>query len=137
MKLPHAVWSAKIEVGLPEIDAQHRQLFELAATFAGDGDQIRVMKTLAALCDYAKIHLREEEAMLKAIDYPGLAEHKRHHAHFRRMLNELLENAKRMTLDQIAERVEALINGWFYQHILTVDAEYLPAVAAHAALSHS
>jgi hemerythrin len=42
------------------------------------------------------------------------------------MLNELLDEARAMTLDQIAERVEALINGWFYQHILRVDAAYVP-----------
>ena len=47
MKFELAEWSSKIEVCLPEIDAQHRQLFELAATFAGDGEQIRVLKSLA------------------------------------------------------------------------------------------
>jgi hemerythrin len=133
MKYPTVAWSAEIEVGLPLIDAQHKRLFDLAASFAGEGDQIRVMKTLVELCDYAKVHLREEEAMLAAIGYPGLVEHKRHHARFRRMLNELLEDARGMTLDEIAERVEALINGWFCHHIMKVDAEYVPAVAAHAA----
>jgi hemerythrin len=37
---------------------------------------------------------------------------------------------RRLTLDEIAERAEDLINGWFYQHILTVDAEYVDAVKA-------
>ncbi len=30
-------WSAKLEFGLPVIDSQHKQLFDLAATFAGNG----------------------------------------------------------------------------------------------------
>lgn len=137
MKYPPVAWSEKIEVGLPVIDAQHKRLFDLAASFAGEGDQIRVMKTLVELCDYAKVHLREEEAMLAAIGYAGLTEHKRHHARFRRMLNELLEDARGMTLDEIADRVEALINGWFCHHIMMVDAEYVPAVAAHAARAAS
>lgn len=133
MKYPPVAWSEKIEVGLPDIDAQHKRLFDLAASFIGEGDQIRVMKTLVELCDYAKVHLREEEAMLAAIGFTGLVEHRRHHARFRRMLNELLEDAREMTLDEIAERVEALINGWFCHHIMQVDAEYVPAVAVHAA----
>lgn len=137
MKYPLVPWSAEIEVGLPVIDAQHKRLFDLAESFAGQGDQIRVMKTLAELCDYAKVHLREEEAMLAAIGYSGLAEHKRHHARFRRMLNELLEDARGMTLDEIADRVEALINGWFCHHITKVDVEYVPALAAHAARESS
>lgn len=132
MEHPVIIWSEAIETGLPDIDAQHRQLFDLAASFRGEGDQIRVMKALGTLCEYANTHLREEEAMLQAIGYPRLAEHKRHHASFRRMLRELLESSRSMTLDEIAERVEALINGWFYQHILKYDLDYVPATRAVA-----
>ena len=126
-------WSSEIESGLPTIDQQHRQLFDLAATFRGQGDNIRVMKTLAMLCDYANTHLREEEEMLLAIGYAGLEEHKAHHAEFRRMLRELLSNSRNMTLDQIANEVELLINGWFYQHVLKVDALYVPMAKAYTA----
>jgi hemerythrin len=125
-----ADWSPAIETGLPEIDAQHRRLFELAATFRGEGDQIRVMKSLAMLSDYANTHLRDEEAMLRAIDYPGLDAHCEQHRLFRAMLKALLDEARTLSLDQIAGRIADLINGWFYHHILTVDAEYVPAVKA-------
>lgn len=134
MTYPNVTWSETIEVGLPDIDEQHKQLFDLAATFRGASDQVRVMKTLAALCDYANNHFRDEESMLQAIDYPRLAEHKADHARFRQLLFDLLEDARGMTLDQIAERVETLIYGWLYQHILTVDADYVPAVKADVAL---
>jgi hemerythrin len=133
MRFELAEWSSKIEVGLPEIDAQHRQLFELAATFAGDGEQIRVLKSLAMLTEYVKVHLREEEEMMAACHYPGLEAHKRLHAEFRRMLFDLLENAKQMTLDEIAEAVKFLINGWFYNHILIADFAYVPSVKAASA----
>ncbi len=130
MKFELAEWSTAIEVGLPIIDAQHRQLFELAATFNGNGEHIRVLKSLAMLTDYVKVHLREEEEMMAACGYPGLEGHKRLHAEFRRMLFELLENAKQMTLDEIAEEVKFLINGWFYNHILIADFAYVPSVKA-------
>lgn len=133
MEYPGTVWSEAIEVGLPAIDEQHRRLFDLAASFRGEGDQIRVMKTLATLCDYANTHLREEEALLQSMAYPGFAEHKQHHTRFRQMLRELLEDSRSMTLDQIADRVEALINGWFYQHILKYDLDYVPAAKGHEA----
>lgn len=119
-------WSGSLEVGLPLIDDQHRRLFELAASFAGNGDQIRVMKTLAVLADYMKTHLHEEEEIMAACGYPRLEEHKRLHAEFRSMLIELLDNARHMSLDEIADRVNYLINGWFYRHILAVDFDYIP-----------
>ncbi len=133
MKYELVEWSAKILVGLPNIDAQHRQLFDLAATFDGDGDQIRVLKSLAMLTEYVKVHLREEEQMMAACHYPGLEAHRELHAEFRQMLFKLLENAKRMTLDEIADEVKFLINGWFYNHILVADFDYVPSVKAAAA----
>lgn len=129
-KKPNANWSDAIVTGLPAIDSQHKALFDMAASFRGEGDQIRVMKTLSMLCDYANTHLQDEEAMLAAIAYPRLAAHKLLHQEFRRMLRDLLDEARRLTLDEIAERIENLINGWFYQHILTVDADYVEAVKA-------
>lgn len=125
-----AGWSEKIEVGLPTIDKQHKQLFDLAATFAGNGDQIRVMKSLAMLCDYVNTHFREEEEMMAACAYPDLAAHKKLHQEFKGKLVKLLDNAKDMTLDEIADEVKLLINGWFYNHILVVDFKYVPSIKA-------
>ena len=125
-----ANWSEAIVTGLPAIDSQHKALFDMAASFRGEGDQIRVMQTLSMLCEYANTHLRDEEAMLAAIAYPGLDEHKIQHRKFRRMLSQLLDDSRKLSLDQIADRIEDLINGWFYQHILTVDAAYVNYVKA-------
>ena len=123
-----ADWSEKLRFGIDEIDAQHKQLFDLAATFGGNGDQIRVMKTLALLADYIKVHFKEEEHLLERCGYPRLDEHKVLHAHFRKMLRELLQTAKQLTLDEIAIQVQYLINGWFYNHIMIADLDYVPFV---------
>ena len=129
-----AEWSDKIEVGLLSIDRQHKELFDLAASFRGNGDQVRVIKSLAKLTDYVKVHFREEEAMMAACCYSGLGAHRLLHVEFREMLFKLLENARNMSLDEIADQVSFLINGWFYQHILVVDFAYVPDVKAALAL---
>lgn len=49
------------------------------------------------------------------------------------MLRHLLQDARSLTLDQVADRVEALINGWFYNHIVRVDKLYIPMVIAYKA----
>lgn len=122
MDLSHC--ASIIDVDVPRIDLQHRRIFELAETFAAGGDQIRMMKSLAILCDHVKTHFREEEEMMAACDFPGLAEHRRLHAECRRLLVDLLAEAMDMSLDQIAEQVRRLINGWIHNHILTADLEY-------------
>ena len=118
-------WSQKLEFGLPIIDDQHKQLFNLAATFAGNGDDIRVMKTLATLSDYVKVHFRAEEEMLAKLNYPDLEAHQRLHAEFKGMLLKLLDNARHLTLDEIANEVEYLIYGWFANHIMQADVAYV------------
>lgn len=124
-------WCSSIETGFPEIDAQHKALFDLAASFRNHGDEIRIMKSLAILCDYAKIHLNDEEALLEKIGYSDLEAHRKAHAEFRRLLGELLADARRIGLEQIAVRVEQLINHWFLNHILHVDMLYIPMVMAY------
>lgn len=122
------VWSARLELGLQSIDDQHRKLFELAATFGGSGDQVRIMKSLVALCEYTREHFREEEYMMAAHGYPDLQEHKIEHAKFRGMLVDLLIKAKSQSLDQTADDVRQLIGGWMYEHIMQRDLDYLPFV---------
>ena len=128
MDAPPSSWSPAIETGIPAIDAQHRQLFDMAAAFRGDGDQIRVLRSLAMLCDYANTHLRDEETLLESVGYERLAEHRREHEHFRTLLRQLLDDSRRLSLDEIATRIEALINSWFYRHILSFDADYVDCV---------
>ena len=118
-------WSQKLEFGLPVIDDQHKQLFDLAATFAGNGDEIRVMRTLATLSEYVKVHFRAEEEMLAKLNYPELEAHQQLHAEFKGMLLKLLDNARHLTLDEIANEVEYLIYGWFANHIMQADIAYV------------
>ena len=126
--LQYAEWSDRLVLGIPLIDKQHKLFFDLAASFSGNNDEVRVIKTLAILCDYIRIHFRDEEALMAAAHYPGLEAHCRLHADFRHKLAALLGRARQMSLDEIAEEVKHLINGWFYQHIVTVDCAYAPYV---------
>ena len=131
--LARAEWSERLELGIPAIDVQHRRFFELAASFGRDQDEIRVMKTLAILSDYIRTHFREEEVLMRIAKFPERAAHCRLHAQFRQMLADLIVRARTMSLDEIAEEVRYLINGWFSHHIITVDAEYAPYVVPHGA----
>ena len=133
MDMRLADWSDKLLFGIDGIDAQHKQLFDLAATFEGNGDQIRVMKTLALLSDYIKVHFKDEELLLERCGYPSLAEHREQHALFKSMLYDLLRNANQMSLDEIAEQVKYLINGWFYNLIMIADLDYVPLVKGMSA----
>lgn len=76
-------WKDEYLVGQPEIDNQHKRLFQLAdelhtAMTAGKGKDV-MLKTLGDLIDYTKRHFAAEEALMLRSKYPGYPEHKAFH----------------------------------------------------------
>jgi len=127
--LERVEWSERLEVGIPSIDDQHKRFFDLAADLAGEEDQVRVMRSLAQLSDYVRTHFQDEEALMAAANYPGTEAHRRSHQEFRQLLADLLVRARTMSLDEIAEEVRYLINGWIHRHIMVADLQYLSYLA--------
>lgn len=125
-------WSKKIETGLPAIDIQHKRIFELARTLADLGSPVRVMAALAELSNYMNAHFQEEEAMLAAAGYPAVDAHAAQHEEFRQMMVQMLEEARHLTLDQIAERGRLLVDDLLHRHIQQSDLHYIPFVKSNA-----
>jgi hemerythrin len=73
---------------------------------------------------------------MAAVSYPRLADHRHQHAQFRQMLGNLLGRARTMSMGAIADEVKLLINGWFYQHILTEDFAYAPYLRPDRSVPH-
>src|SRR4029077_1259800 len=76
-------WKDEHLVGQPEIDSQHKRLFQLAdqlhaAMTTGKGKDV-MLKTLGDLIDYTKRHFAAEEALMQRSKYPSYAEHKVFH----------------------------------------------------------
>jgi hemerythrin len=124
MPSPKIEWSPALAIGNPTIDRQHEKLFSLADDMVSDRDQIRAMRTLAALSEYVIVHFRDEEQMLEVAGYPELENHRKLHQAFRSRLAKLYSGAAGMTLDDIAAEVRLLINDWLANHILVADREY-------------
>jgi hemerythrin len=87
-------WQPSLAIGIAEIDAQHEALFEHAARFEAAvkarEPNPRLAELFGFLTRYAAFHLAAEERLLREARYPGLAEHARQHADFRRRLASLV-----------------------------------------------
>jgi len=80
------VWDSRLEMGLGGIDRHHREMFDMVNRFyqammAGEGDEAATV-ALAALDRSIREHFSEEEGEMSRRSYPGLDEHRRHHAQF-------------------------------------------------------
>jgi hemerythrin len=126
-------WKPSLAIGVAEIDAQHRTLFERAARFEAAVQarepSIRLQELFTFLEDYARAHFAAEEQLMRDVGYPRLAEHVQEHSEFRRRLQSLLpqlESEGDSTALSLALR--GLLELWLTDHVTSSDqriGEYL------------
>ncbi len=121
-------FTSKFHVGVEQIDAEHARLFEIIA----DANQViyaeflhdkydEIVRILAELREYTRVHFRDEEAIMERINYPELPAQKKAHASFEEKLAEInLEEIDDNQQEYLEELVDYLIT-WLSVHILHMD----------------
>jgi hemerythrin len=119
-------WKPSLAIGVAEIDAQHRTLFERAARFEAAVQarepSIRLQELFTFLEDYARAHFAAEEQLMRDVGYPRLAEHAQEHSGFKRRLQSLLpqlESEGDSTALSLALR--GLLEFWLTDHVTSSD----------------
>ena len=118
-------WTTALSVGVPEIDAQHRELFGrvdalLDAMLANDRSVSA--RTLAFLREYAAVHFGAEEALMRELDYPGLASHAAEHQAFTAEVDDLGRQLEREgTSAALLLELERRVCDWLRDHVYFTD----------------
>ncbi|MHB8763857.1 MAG: bacteriohemerythrin [Deferrisomatales bacterium] len=121
-------WGPLFETGIPIVDEQHRELVRRLNDLGremkrGRGGDV-VAELLAYLERYAAVHFESEECLMGAADYPGLAEHRRRHAEFRRQLAAHLAALGDDPGGGAALRIHGWIMTWLGEHVLHADLKF-------------
>lgn len=117
-------WTDSLACGDETIDADHRSLFDVAerlrnASLHEQGNAI-TGALLHELLDYIQGHFAREEALMAAISYPGLEEHRFEHSL-------LAHHVRKLHQDFLAEKPIAHIDMWQFlrrwlrNHIMASD----------------
>lgn len=121
-------WKDSFKIGIPAIDAQHRELFSRLgklekALSEGKGSEI-VFGTFHFLDNYVQLHFRAEEELQELYQYPHRAMHAAEHAAFKKRLKELEE---RLTMEDPSEKLaahtHAVLTQWLINHVTCLDKE--------------
>jgi len=127
-------WNSKYSVGVNALDGQHTVLFGLvndlhAAMMKGQAQSL-TGPLLRKLVEYTHTHFSDEERMMAAARYPGLADHRTKH---RELIKEVEEYAARFESGEVALNIQLLnfLRDWLSNHILKVDHEYGPCLNEH------
>ncbi len=120
------VWKEQYAVGVPELDHQHRYLFDLGNEIQkADIKQARayVMK----LYQYATAHFTAEEQHMKQIKYPDIKAHRKLHDQFVSDLNAISDPFTPQSFDELKK----FLYTWLIHHILNEDHKYFVFANRH------
>ena len=121
-------WSPEFSIGLPEIDAQHQELFKRlnALTEATDaGNKQEIVRLLDFLDTYVVQHFKDEEAAMDELRFPYVAMHKAAHASFVAELKSIeAEFSATGATAWLATRLEGAVTDWLKKHLLNMDQHF-------------
>ena len=124
------VWSPQLEIGVPEVDAQHKQLCEyLNALHAAmrEGRQARVGELLELLRNYAHTHFRTEEALFTPIEeYRAKDKHLAQHREFEAKIDSIARASGDSTTASFD--ILSFLKNWLLNHIKVTDKAITPFV---------
>ncbi len=120
-------WEPKYELGIEEIDNQHKKWIEILNTFIEareKGKEREVLKNvLQEIVDYTKYHFETEEKHMEENKYEYLESHKKKHKSLVNQVAEIVESVNINEARAIAS-LEVLLKNWVLKHILTYDKIY-------------
>lgn len=116
-------WDDSYSVHNAKVDAQHKELFRLAAEMEAIFDRptsrAKVKELLTGFFNYMKIHFDDEERYMEEIGYPDLDHHKRAHGEIIASMIRLIKSIK--TTNDLKERLYIVAKSWLLEHILYED----------------
>lgn len=112
-------WSPRMSLGMPGVDAGHRELLDELGALE-DAPDAEFATAFTRFVARVERDFREEEDLMEQIAFSGLNNHREQHA---RMLGGLHHVARQVMAGDLdaGREVVALMPGWFMLHIETMD----------------
>ena len=119
-------WNEIYELGIPEIDLQHKKLISISNELydiATKGDvnlKITMSKILKNLTDYTVYHFTSEEEFMKKYGYQGAPMHKIAHDNFVAEVTQQIKNLSEGSQEDVLIFYDYIAN-WILAHIAKAD----------------
>lgn len=122
-------WKDEYELGLEEVDRQHRKLLSIGRklmTLIRTTDVLKnsgeVILILDELRNYTLVHFSKEEGFMENNHYPDLISHAMEHEFLRRKLKQI-DKLGQPNQETIIKLV-SFVSDWISQHILVTDMKF-------------
>ncbi len=129
-------WSDQYNIGIDQIDQQHRRLVEFINELQNRVDQgvgrQRCLNTMTALTDYVLEHFEAEEKLMEGIEFAEYERHRRSHQVFAaKVADTALMWGQGEEID--CNQILLFLKDWLLQHILVEDRKIGVAAKANQA----
>jgi hemerythrin len=118
-------WTTALSVGVPEIDAQHRELFARIDRLHDavlHRDRQEAVRLLGFLREYAVVHFAAEERLMEQAGYLDMARHVAEHRRFTATLREIDVHYRQAGASaELVFRLEQQAVAWLRDHVYFTD----------------
>ncbi len=124
-----AKWEPYMEMGHPEIDAQHKKLVDEINKLCRElsekePDAEKIKGHIKFMLAYAADHFATEEKLMKDIGYPGFLNHYNTHRWFEKQVKNLVNDyVKFGPTHTMVVRIHHLLVDWLVSHICGTDGD--------------
>ncbi len=122
--MPFIQWSDKFAIGVEQVDAQHKRLFELAGALYilahGEDSGPALGDSLNELVEYTRYHFQSEEALMLEYGYHRLDAHKLEHDALARQALDFRTRFARGEAVSVDEFL-GFVYAWLTRHIMDQD----------------
>jgi hemerythrin-like metal-binding protein len=124
--MPLFIWKPSYELGIPEIDLDHRLLVGVIndlyeAMKQGQGFEL-INQTIDRLIEYVGKHFDYEETIMREASYPGLFSHEKEHQRFRALVLEL-DMRRRAGNGPSSSELLNYLSDWLREHVTSTDKD--------------
>lgn len=120
-------WRESYATGISSMDTQHKKVIELINLLYNmiveKEPSESINKVLSEMNQYAELHLREEEELLKNNEFPEFSQHRQSHSGYRKKTLIFIDEAKNGNQAMMKE-MYSYLRKWWLDHILTEDMKY-------------
>ncbi|MBN2197691.1 hemerythrin family protein [Candidatus Wolfebacteria bacterium] len=125
------VWSEEYNIGINEIDGQHKHFLEIAnkiidVTIGQNPTKEQIFNLLEELGNYAFYHFGIEEGYFDKFNYQEAPLHIDAHNNYRETIRKYLEDIRKEDVDinKMTEEIVSYSTDWLLKHIVVMDKKY-------------
>lgn len=119
-------WKKEYEVGILEIDAEHRvfvkTIQKINDAYVNNYDKKYIGSLIRELYKYVDFHFLSEENIMLHMKYPEYAAHKQEHLILLEKLTEIIGSFDIEFIDR--KELIAFLIKWFYEHTVRIDQKF-------------